>query len=83
MGIKRPGGFAELVCVPACVAVAVPAGLDFHDAAVVMRHAPTAWNLLVNAAKLKPGETVLVMGAGGNLGTHRHPDRQERDRRQR
>jgi NADPH:quinone reductase-like Zn-dependent oxidoreductase len=68
MGIKRPGGFAELVAVPACAAVRVPQGLDFHAAAVVMRHAPTAWNLLVNTAALKAGETVLIMGAGGNLG---------------
>lgn len=68
MGVKRPGGFAELVCVPACAAVPLPDGIDFHDAAVVMRHCPTAWNLLVNMAKLKRGETVLIMGAGGNLG---------------
>src|ERR1700733_1273886 len=39
MGIKRPGGFAQLVAVPACMVVAVPAGLDFRDAAVIMRHA--------------------------------------------
>src|SRR6185436_18737884 len=37
--------------------------------AVIMRHAPMAWNLLINSAELKPDETVLVMGAGGNLGT--------------
>ena len=69
MGIKRPGGFAELVTVPACALVALPDGLDFHHAAVVMRHVPTAWNLLFNVAELKAGETVLIMGAGGNLGT--------------
>jgi NADPH:quinone reductase len=69
MGIKRPGGFAELVTVPACAAVALPEALDFHRAAVVMRHVPTAWNLLVHVAELKFGETVLIMGAGGNLGT--------------
>jgi NADPH:quinone reductase-like Zn-dependent oxidoreductase len=69
MGIKRPGGFAELVAVPACAVVALPDGLDFHHAAVVMRHVPTAWNLLFNVAELKAGETVLVMGAGGNLGS--------------
>jgi NADPH2:quinone reductase len=69
MGARRPGGFAELVAVPACAAVALPAGLDFHHAAVIMRHAPTAWNLLCNVARLRAGETVLVMGAGGNLGT--------------
>src|SRR5512132_212103 len=69
MGIKRPGGFAELVTVPACAVVALPDGLDFHHAAVVMRHVPTAWNLLFNVAELKCGETVLIMGAGGNLGS--------------
>ena len=69
MGIKRPGGFAEMVAVPACAGVAIPDGLDFHQAAVVMRHVPTAWNLLCNVAELKAGETVLIMGAGGNLGT--------------
>ncbi len=69
MGIKRPGGFAELIAVPACAAVAVPEHLDFHHAAVIMRHVPTAWNLLVHVAELKKGETVLIMGAGGNLGS--------------
>jgi NADPH2:quinone reductase len=69
MGIKRPGGFAEYVAVPACAAVALPDALDFHRAAVVMRHVPTAWNLLIHVARLKAGETVLIMGAGGNLGT--------------
>jgi NADPH:quinone reductase len=69
MGIKRPGGFAEKVSVPACAAVALPDGLDFHRAAVVLRHVPTAWNLLFHVADLKFDETVLIMGAGGNLGT--------------
>jgi NADPH:quinone reductase len=69
MGIKRPGGFAERVTVPACAAVPLPEGLDFHRAAVVMRHVPTAWNLLFHVADLKFGETVLIMGASGNLGT--------------
>lgn len=69
MGIKRPGGFAEKVAVPACAVIALPDGLDFHHAAVVMRHVPTAWNLLSNVAQLKAGETALIMGAGGNLGS--------------
>jgi NADPH:quinone reductase len=69
MGIKRPGGFAERVTVPACAGVAIPERLDFHRAAVVLRHVPTAWNLLVHVAALKAGETVLIMGAGGNLGS--------------
>jgi len=69
MGIKRPGGFAERVVVPACAGVALPDGLDFHRAAVVMRHVPTAWNLLFHVAHLQFDETVLIMGAGGNLGS--------------
>jgi NADPH:quinone reductase-like Zn-dependent oxidoreductase len=58
-----------LVAVPACAGISIPKNLDFHRAAVVMRHVPTAWNLLFHVAELKRGETVLVMGAGGNLGT--------------
>src|SRR6185503_714354 len=69
MGIKRLGGLAEMVAVPACAAIELPDGLDFHHAAVIMRHVPTAWNLLVNIAELKAGESVLIMGAGGNLGS--------------
>lgn len=69
LGIHRPGGFAELVCIPAVSVHAIPEGLGFHEAAVVMRHCPTAWNLIVNAADLRRGEWILVMGASGNLGT--------------
>ena len=69
MGIKRPGGFAERVCVPAFAVDRLPPALGFHEAAVVMRHCPTAWNLLCNVAELKPDEWVLIMGAGGNLGS--------------
>ena len=69
MGIKRPGGFAEFVCVPASAVDALPATLDFPHAAVVLRHCPVAWNLLVNLAKLQPGEWALIMGAAGDLGS--------------
>ena len=69
LGVRRPGGFAELVTVPAVAAASVPEPLGFHEAAVIMRHAPTAWKLLFDCAALKAGETILVMGAGGNLGS--------------
>ncbi len=69
MGIKRQGGFAERVCVPASAGRALPTNLSFHEAAVVMRHCPTAWNLLRNVAKLQKDEWVLIMGASGNLGS--------------
>jgi NADPH:quinone reductase len=69
MGIARAGCFAERVTVPAASAFAIPQRLGFHEAAVTMRHAPTAWNLLCNIAGLQPGEWVLIMGASGNLGS--------------
>lgn len=69
MGVKRPGGFAELVAVPAMAAHPVPEALSFHEAAVVMRHCPLAWNLLHEIGRLKSDETVLILGASGNLGS--------------
>ncbi len=68
MGIRRPGGFAELVCIPSHEVVALPRDLDFREASVIMRHCPTAWNLLFNEAQLKKDEWILIMGASGNLG---------------
>ena len=47
----------------------VPEGIDFHTATVVARHAPTAFALLRDRAKLQAGEWVLVMGAAGGLGS--------------
>ncbi|OYU57409.1 MAG: hypothetical protein CFE30_36420, partial [Bradyrhizobium sp. PARBB1] len=39
------------------------------EATVVTRHAPQAFNLLRDRAAVQPGETVLVMGAAGGLGS--------------
>jgi NADPH2:quinone reductase len=69
IGVHRWGGYAEYVNVPAKNAVPVPDEVDFVDAAVILRHAPTAFNLLRSLAELKPGEWVLAMGATGGLGS--------------
>jgi NADPH:quinone reductase-like Zn-dependent oxidoreductase len=66
--VHRWGGYAELVTAPARNVVPVPDGVGFVDAAVILRHAPTAFNLLRNLAGVRPGEWVLVMGATGGLG---------------
>jgi NADPH2:quinone reductase len=68
VGVHRWGGYAELVAVPATNVVGVPAGVDLVDAAVILRHAPTAFNLLRTLADVRPAESVLVMGATGGLG---------------
>jgi NADPH2:quinone reductase len=69
MGIHRWGGYAEYIAAPADNIRAIPNIISFQDAAVFMRHCPTALQLLDDKAGLKPGETVLVMGAGGGLGS--------------
>jgi NADPH:quinone reductase len=68
IGVHRWGGYAEYVSAPAGNVVPLPDGLPFADAAVLLRHAPTAFNLLRTLAQVQPGEWVLVMGATGGLG---------------
>lgn len=68
LGVGRWGGAAELVKVPASVAVKLPGNLEFSEAAAVLRHGPMAHHLLFDTGNLQPGQTVLVMGAAGGLG---------------
>jgi NADPH:quinone reductase-like Zn-dependent oxidoreductase len=69
MGVHTWGGYAEYVKAFADLTTIVPDGVDFPTATVVARHAPTAFHLLQDHAKVQPGEWVLVMGAAGGLGS--------------
>jgi NADPH:quinone reductase len=69
MGLHRWGGYAEYVAVPARNAFKLPGNISFAEGSVVTRHFPMAFNLLVSKADVKPGESVLVMGATGALGS--------------
>jgi NADPH:quinone reductase-like Zn-dependent oxidoreductase len=69
LGVHVWGGYAEYVKVPAAATHLVPEGVDFPTATCVTRHAPTAFHLLRDRAKLQQGEWVLVMGASGGLGS--------------
>ncbi len=62
------GGFAEQVAVPAASAVRRPANLDAPRAAAFTQSYATALFALRDRADLRPGETVLVLGAGGGVG---------------
>ena len=68
-GIHCWGGYAQYTKAPTTATCVVPKGVSFADACVLARHAPVAWNLMVNLGKLKKDEWVLVMGAAGNLGS--------------
>jgi NADPH:quinone reductase len=69
LGVQVWGGYAEYVKLPARNVRRIPDGVDFATATVIARHAPTAFHLLRDHAKLAPGEWVLVMGAAGGLGS--------------
>jgi len=62
------GGYAQYICVPAAMVVPLPPGLDFALAAAVVGHGLTAALSLRRAARLLPGETVLVEAAAGGVG---------------
>ena len=69
LGLHVWGGYAEYVRCEASRTAIVPEGLDFATATVVSRHAPTAFTLLRDKAKVAPGDWVLVIGAAGGLGS--------------
>ena len=69
LGVNVWGGYAEYVKVPAKITRPIPDGVDFATATVVGRHAPIAFHLLRDHARLAAGEWALVMGAAGGLGS--------------
>jgi propanol-preferring alcohol dehydrogenase len=64
VGKNRDGGYAEYVAVPARSAFLLPAAIPWEEGAVMMCSSATALHALVKA-RLRPGETVAVFGAGG------------------
>ncbi len=64
------GGFAEYVAVPAAALSRKPDWLSFSDAAALPLASVTALQGLRNSGELQSGESVLVVGAGGGVGTY-------------
>ncbi len=62
------GGFASRVVVPATSAIALPEGMDAPRAATFTQSYSTSLFALRDRAHAAPGETVLVLGAGGGVG---------------
>jgi len=69
MAVALTGAFATHACAPAGQLVPVPSGMSFEDAASFLMTYGTSHHALVDRAALKAGETVLVLGAGGGVGT--------------
>jgi putative PIG3 family NAD(P)H quinone oxidoreductase len=64
------GGYAEFVVVPVGQLMAVPSGVDLEDASALPEVACTVWSNVVGVAGLKVGETLLIHGGAGGIGTH-------------
>lgn len=68
IGAVKNGGYAEFISVPRQNILPYPGNLSWTDAAAVPLTFLTAWNMLVNKAKIKPGESVLILAAGSGVG---------------
>src|SRR3954463_14811130 len=66
---KHPGTIAERVAVPRGNLVPKPGELSFEEAACLPTAWLTAYRMLFNRGAVKPGQTVLVQGAGGGVAT--------------
>ena len=63
------GGYASRVAVPAGQVMPVPDGIDLVTAAALPEAAGTVWSNVYMVAGLQPGETILVQGGAGGIGT--------------
>jgi NADPH:quinone reductase-like Zn-dependent oxidoreductase len=69
LGENIRGTYAEYVIVPAGNLYPMPAGFDPKAAAAAALVFHTAWHSLITRARLKPGESVLIVGASGGVNT--------------
>jgi NADPH:quinone reductase-like Zn-dependent oxidoreductase len=67
LGEHMRGGAAEYLAISAGNLAAMPADMDFPEAAAPLLVSLTAWRMLMHQAGLRAGETVLVVGAGGGV----------------
>ncbi len=63
------GGYAEYVAIPAIEVARKPRTLDYVQAAALPIAARTAWQMLFDTAQLTAGQTVLIHGAAGGVGS--------------
>jgi NADPH:quinone reductase-like Zn-dependent oxidoreductase len=68
LGNRVDGGNCELIAARPDSVFPIPDSLDFHQAASVPLVFLTAWHMLVARGGLRPGQTVLVLGANSGVG---------------
>jgi NADPH:quinone reductase-like Zn-dependent oxidoreductase len=68
LGVKRPGTHARFVALPETWLSRKPERLTMTQAAAVGRSYFVAWQTVINAMGLMPGETILITGGAGMVG---------------
>ncbi|KAI9333320.1 alcohol dehydrogenase [Obelidium mucronatum] len=68
-GVDVLGAFGEYVAVPEGMVCLKPRNMSFEEAAAVPVSATTAYQAIHKFAKLQPGQTILINGASGGVGT--------------
>jgi NADPH2:quinone reductase len=63
------GAYAEFVCLPQRELVPVPPGLDAAEAVSLILNYVTAYQMMHRSAKVSPGQSVLIHGAAGGVGS--------------
>ena len=69
LGYLNDGGNAEFITIPRINVIPIPETLTYDKAASVPLVFLTAWHMLVERAQIKPGQLVLVLGAGSGVGS--------------
>ncbi|MBR9652985.1 medium chain dehydrogenase/reductase family protein [Thalassovita aquimarina] len=63
------GAYSEYVCLPAERLTRVPDGISHEDALAMILSAVTPYQMLHRVAKVRAGQSILIHGAGGAVGT--------------
>ena len=62
------GGFSQYTHLPEVNVSKIPDNVSFEDAAAISMVGMTSWHMLVGRAKIRPGQTVLIMGGTSGVG---------------
>lgn len=69
-GHALDGGFTQYMSLPQSAVIPIPDSIDLVQASLLACPIGVAVSAIENAARLRSGETALVVGAGGGLGAH-------------
>src|SRR5205807_9277204 len=69
LSVMRGGGYAEFAIAKESEGALKPKNISFVEAAAVPLAATTAWQALIDSAKIDKGQTVLIHGGSGGVGS--------------